>query len=227
MSILLYSTRIQGNVLSKKESHEKNYELFKESHFYWAFVDLKHSSNYRIVYGPLDGYVRSESFFSLVSEVIAPCEDVRKIKEIGDEVFLCSSSFRSLFECIVMIWFIADKLSSALGSEKYPFSIRAAIGSGPAKRLDRGSDDFVGSPIDQLSRIMSLRDEDNDIRIHESVYNDNIDIMDEYKSFLSVGNTKLLTLDKAKSIGTNIFYRNLELSTPELELFSNHFTPWR
>ncbi len=149
MSFLLHSTRIQGNVLSKKEVHEKNYELFKEAHFYWAFIDLKNSSNYRIVHGPQAGYVRSESFFTLISEVIAPCRDVRKIKEIGDEVFLCSESFRSILESIIMIWFVSQKLSSPLGSTRYPFGIRAAIGAGPSKRLDRGSDDFVGSPIDR------------------------------------------------------------------------------
>ena len=226
MSILLKSTRIQGNVLSKKEIHEKNYELLKEAHFFWGFIDLKNSSNYRIIHGPQAGYVRSESFFSLISEVVAPCSDVRKIKEIGDEVFLCSQNFRSIFECILMVWFIAKKLSSSLGSNRYPFAVRAAIGSGPAKRLDRGSDDYIGSPIDQLARIMSIRPDNVDIRLYNNIYKDCSDIIDEYSDFISTSDPELLAPDKAKEIALNIYYRDISISIDKFESFNKHFAPW-
>ena len=226
MTIQHCSTAILANIESQIKIHAKNYDLFKESHLFWAFIDLKESSNYRIIHGPQEGYIRSESFFSLIGQVIAPCDDVRKIKEIGDEVFLSSQCFRSILECVIMTWFLAQRLAISFNSKRHPFSVRAAIGFGPAKRLNRESDDFIGSPIDQLSRIMSVRIEGIDILINETTYRDNKATLDEYKNFLSVSDAKFLDATKSKEMSTNIFYREVLIDKEKLANHDKNFLPW-
>ncbi len=80
---------------------------------------------------------------------------------------------------------------------------------------------------DQLARVMSLREKEIDIRLHNSAYPDNKEIINEYSSFLNITDPILLTGEKTKNINTNIYYRNIEISISDLESFTNHFSSWK
>src|ERR1043165_3459691 len=90
-----YATKVNALVLKQREDMAAAYDRHSETNAFWAFVDLKASSNYRIARGPKKGYVRGETFFSIVRAVIAPAEDVRLIKELGDAAAMSSRCLRT------------------------------------------------------------------------------------------------------------------------------------
>ena len=59
------------------------YRDYPDANLYWCMVDLAQSSNYRLSYGPERGYIRGESFFTLIKAAIRPYAEIRMIKEIG------------------------------------------------------------------------------------------------------------------------------------------------
>jgi len=227
MNVAFYATKIQAQVMKEREQTEYAYERYADATLFWCFVDLVESSNFRIVHGPKEGYVRGETFFSLVNAVIAPCPDIRVVKEIGDATFLAAPSFRPLLESVVLIDQAARQLAAVAATTEFPFDIRAAIGFGPAKRLTRPHEDFLGTPIDQLARIMTVRSETAKLFLHEHAYAPSVEILREYQTFLQVGEPDMVTAASSKHMLRPVFYRELKVNREALVEFRDHFVPWR
>ena len=213
--------------MKEREEIESAYERYPDPTLFWCFVDLVNSSNYRIALGPKDGYVRGETFFSLVNGVIAPCSDVRVIKEIGDSVFLAAATIRPLFECMILIDQTAHQLADVAGSLQFPFAVRAAIGFGAAKRLMRRHEDFLGTPIDQLARVMAVRSEVSNLLLQEEAYQPSQDILREYAPFLQVADPKMVSGEASKHQLRPIYYRELIVNRSALVEIRDHFAHWR
>jgi len=227
MSIHLMTTKIKANVLSQVEDIEKRYDLLPDITAYWCFIDLNDSANYRLSQGSKDGYVRGELFFLLVKEVITRCPEIRLIKEIGDAVFISSQEFRPILESFLLIDQISFEFRVFEEREKYPFSLKAGISYGPAKRLIRNHEDCLGSSTDATSRLMSACDEENNFVVDENVVSLNKQILDEYNSFLSMGSPKILPEQKSKGLLKQLIYRELKIDRKLFHVFSSCFSSWR
>lgn len=227
MNVGFYATRVQAEVMKVRDEIESAYDRYPDATMFWCLIDLKGSSNYRIVRGAKDGYVRGEMFFTLVRSVVEVCADVRVIKEMGDGALLAASSFRPLFESVVLMDQTAHQLASIKEGEQIPFALRAGIGFGPAKRLTRGHEDYLGSPIDQLARILSLKTANSNLLVHEEAYRPSSDILREYQAFLRVSEAQLLSASASKDMVRPVYYRELQVGRPALVEFSEHFMPWR
>lgn len=229
MNVGTYATTIQARAMRERKTIEETYETYRDSTLFWGFVDLQGSSRFRLVRGAKSGYVRAETFFALVRGIIAPCEDVTLIKEIGDEVLLACSSFRPLFEVILLLDQATWQLSAVLSDDQFPFAVRAAIGFGPAKRLiatRRLTEDYVGTSIDELARIMSTRDGSN-IKVSRSAFDPSTEIIEQYKPAVDAGPLIPVTGGKAASHPRDIFYRDLLVERALLGDFREYFVPWR
>ena len=226
MQIAFYAARIQALVSQEVERLEAAYETYPDSTMFWCFIDLVGSSNYRIVHGPREGYVRGESFFTLVRGVIAPVSSIRLIKEMGDAVFLAAPSFRPLLEAVLLCDQVAYQLTGVAGTSDFPFGIRAGIGFGVAKRLMRTHDDFLGSSIDQLSRVMSVRSDKSNILVHEDAYTPSAEIIEEYADFLSVSEVSRVSSSSAKGMLKNVFYRELYVDRSRFSSYRSNFAQW-
>jgi hypothetical protein len=209
------------------EQAENTYDRYPEIIQFWASVDLVSSSNYRLEHGPRQGYVRGETFFSLISTVIASCPEIRLLKEMGDAVLLSADTFRPLLESLILIEQTAQQLSRILTAERYPFSVRSAVDFGPAKRLIRRGEDFLGIPLDRLSRLMRVRHENSSIVLHEDLMSFSEDILLEYQSFLTVGNPQTLSAELTKGMTRLVQYRHLFIDRDRLAEFENFFVPWK
>jgi len=227
MRLDFYTTTIQANVVKERDHLESAYDRYPDATRFWCFIDLVSSSNYRICRGPKEGYIRSETFFSLIRNVITPCDDIHYINEIGDAVLLSSASFRPMFECLVLIDQVARQMASLFGDERYPFAIRGAIGFGTAKRLVRLNEAFVGTSIDLLSRIMSVRSDAINLYLHEDAYRSSREIVGEYSDFISLSEPKMLSQDVSKGILVDVCYREINVDSEELLRFQEFFIPWR
>lgn len=227
MDVHLYIREIAAEVLRVRDVSAAAYERYPDATLFWAFIDLSGSSNYRMAHGPRDGYVRSEAFFTLIRTVVAPYSEVQLVKEIGDEALLSAPSFRPLLESIVLADATARNLAVAIGTAEYPFGLRAAIGFGAAKRLVRPHDDFVGSPIDQLARLMGVRSSKSSVLLHEDAFRPSQDILAEYSDFLSVGNSTILSSELSKGMVRAVYYRELMIDTDALGRFAGNFAPWK
>lgn len=227
MDVNLYITRIAAEVLRVRDDSAAAYERYPDATFFWAFIDLSGSSNYRMAHGPREGYVRSEAFFTLVRTVVAPYSEVRLLKEIGDEALLTAPSFRPLLESVLLADATARNLGLVIGTAEYPFGVRACIGFGAAKRLVRPQDDFVGSPIDQLARLMSVRSDRSSVLLHEDAFRPSEDILREYSDFLSVGSSTMLSPELSKGMVRPVFYRELKIDARALGQFTGKFAPWK
>ena len=186
MNVGYYALKVRASVMQKREHMELAYEENPDASLFWCFIDLVNSSNFRIIQGPRDGYVRGETFFAIIRAVITPCLEIHLIKEIGDSVLLSSRDLRPLLEAMLLMDHSVSQLAAEAGTEIFPFAIRAGIGYGPAKRLIRNYEDFIGTPIDQLSRIMAVRKDSTNLLVHNAAYQSHEAIFDEYKTFLEV-----------------------------------------
>jgi len=229
MNVGTYATTIQARVMREREAIEDAYDSYSDSTLFWSFIDLQHSSNFRLVRGAKAGYVRAETFFSLVRAVIAPCNDITLLKEIGDEVLLCCPSFRPLFEAVLLVDQAASQLGGAFGSDQFPFAVRASIGFGAAKRLGaarRTGEDFVATAIDELARITAEKSGSN-IKISKAAFDPSEAIADEYKNVVTIGTPRPVASGKATAHVREIFHHDVTVDRDRLEEFREYFSPWR
>lgn len=224
--VYYYGTRVLTAVLENRKNMEAAYERYSAVNGFWALVDLKSSSNYRIVRGPKLGYLRSEVFFNVVRTVIEPAHEVQLIKEIGDAVLLASRDFAPLFESLLLVDHVAGQYTANEDDHEFPFGIRSAMSAGPAKRLLRERQDYLGRAIDELARVMTVRSPDASILLHESAYNASKDQMVDYESFASVGKAIMLPAALAKGSLEPIYYREVHVARKALSEFKGAFAPW-
>jgi hypothetical protein len=229
MNVGFYGAKIQAQVMRHRENIEYAYERYPDTTKFWAMIDLVGSSNYRLLKGPGKGYVRGETFFSLIGEVITPYSQIELLKEIGDASLLSSDSLRPLLESIVLADQVAFQMGLLAGDEQFPFAIRAGISYGPVKKLTRPGkpQDYLGSPLDQLARILGIRSEGTNLFLHEAAYQSQEAIIAEYSDFLSVSGVKSLSAKESKSMLQPVYYRELKVDKAPLREFREHFSPWR
>lgn len=227
MTIGLYATKIQAEVLAERDALEKAYRDYPDANLYWCMVDLAQSSNYRLSHGPEKGYIRGESFFSLIRASIRPYADVRVIKEIGDAVIICAQGFRPLLESGILMLQAAKQLAHVAGDEIYPFAIRLGIDFGVAKQLSRRNEDYLGESIDRLARIMTVRSANSDFLVSESAYAQNRKILDEYGSICNYSGPLQLQLSGGKQLTELVIYRELSLNAEHISGYSDYFTEWK
>lgn len=227
MKLNFIITKLQASVEGEQEKFTKNYSSLTDDTKVWCMIDLVNSSNYRLLKGPMYGYVRGETFFSLIKNVISHNNQVRLIKEMGDAVLLASESLRPLLESVILITQISRNIKATQPEEIYPFEIRSGLSFGIAKKLIRQNEDFLGSSIDQLARIMSIRSSSSNIIIQEEAFNHNIRILEEYKNFLLISEPKKLLPKDSKNMIQDITYREITIDLKSFLNFDDYFTDWR
>jgi hypothetical protein len=209
MKLNFILTKMQGAVERDQEKFSQSYSALTDDTMVWCMIDLVNSSNYRLLKGPQLGYIRGETFFSLIRNVISSNNQIRLIKEIGDAVLLGSDSLRPLLEGVILINQIAQNIKSTSPDEIYPFEIRSGFSFGIAKKLIRPSEDFLGSSIDQLARIMVIRSSTSNTLIQEEAYQHFEDILKEYNSFLTVSETRRIMPKESKKMIKGYFLQRI------------------
>lgn len=227
MTVGLYASKIQAEVLAERDVLAKAYRDYPDADLYWCMVDLAQSSNYRLHFGPEKGYIRGESFFSLVNASIRPYAELRVIKEIGDAVLICSRGFRPLLESGILMLQAAKQLAYVAGDPTYPFAIRVGVDFGVAKKLTRRHEDYLGEPIDRLARIMTVRSNTSNFLISENAFDQNRKWIDEYKSICEASIPLQLKLAGGKQLMEQVIYRELLLNAETVSSFSDYFTEWK
>ena len=227
MSVGLYTSKIQAEVLAEREVLKKAYRDYPDANLYWCMVDLAQSSNYRLSHGPELGYIRGESFFALIKASTRPYAEIRVIKEIGDAVLMCSIGFRPLLEAGILLLQATKQLAFVAGDQTYPFAIRLGVDFGVAKQLSRRHEDYLGEPIDRLARIMTVRSQSSNFLIGENAYGQNRKIVEEYKAICQVSGPIQLQLPGGKQLNEQVIYRELLSTSNELANFTDYFTEWR
>ena len=206
-----FTTASQARVTRQREVIEQAYDSLPETLGYWAMIDLVKSSNYRLTRGAKPGYIRGETFFSLVRDVVGRSSETRVIKEIGDAVLLSSLTFRPIFECVILVDQVAHQMAAIAGDGDYPFAIRSGIGFGNAKRIVRDNDDFLGAPIDRLARIMGVRSETSRILVDDEAYRVSAEVAAEYVSVLKFSESMMLSAEIAKNMARPVTYREVRM----------------
>lgn len=225
---LEYTTiAIQAAITRERETLEAAYERLPDVAQFWAMTDLAQSSNFRLLKGPKEGYVRAETFFALVRDVVAPCGDVHLLKEIGDATFLTSKGLRPLLECAVLMDQITSQVAAIAGTDEVPFAVRTAIGFGTAKRIVRHQEDFLGHAIDRLARIMGVRSKTASIFLDDEAYRTSGEIIPEYEEFLKVSESMLLPAELTKGMIHSVYYREIQVDRKKLIACEKNFIPWR
>jgi class 3 adenylate cyclase len=233
MKLEFITSVMQAAVLSERARIEKAYELLPESTRFWGMIDLVGSANFRLAKGPKEGYVRAETFFSVIRTVIgrrrSPEADleVRLIKEMGDAVFLRATELRPLLESMIVIDQVIYQLAVIAGSEQYPFAIRGAIGYGTAKEIVRRNEDYLGHPIDRLSRIMSVRSNATTILLDEQAHCASGEFLQEYAAFLDISGPMHIGEEARKGMHADVCYREVKLNRSALRSFERNFVAWR
>jgi hypothetical protein len=228
MSFTLFASKIQSEVLAERDVLARAYRDYPDSNLYFCMIDLAQSSNYRLVKGPELGYIRGESFFTLISAATRPYVDIRVFKEIGDAVLMCCRDFRPLFESGLLISQAARQLAFVAGDQTYPFSLRLGIDFGVAKRLSRRHEDYLGECIDRLARIMSVRSDRTNFVVGEQAYELNRKVLaNEYAALCTASGPLQLELAGGKKLQGQVIYRELVPQSDPLPEFTDFFGAWK
>jgi class 3 adenylate cyclase len=227
MSFALYASKIQSEVLSERDALSKAYRAYPDANLYFCMIDLAQSSNYRITKGPELGYIRGESFFTLINASIRPYAEVRFFKEIGDAALICCSEIRPLLEAGMLMCQASRQLAFIGGDTSYPFAIRLGIDFGVVKKLTRRHEDYLGESIDRLARIMTVRSENTNFLIGEQAYELNRKLIEEYSSLYTASGPIQLALTGGKKLQEQVIYRELFPRSDPLPDFNDFFEPWR
>ncbi len=227
MTVGACATALHLRVSTVQAEIETLFGKLPEETLFWSFMDLANLSNYRIANGAKRGYVRAETFFTLVRDTISPPGDITLIKELGDGVLLATPNARHLVESALLIDQVAHQIASSAQARETPFTVRIAIGFGPCKRLKRQRRDFVGTPIDQLSRVISIKSEKSRLLIEETAYHKSSDVIADYEAFLRVGDPRMVPTGQSKGMFGPLYYRELVVERAKLISFKEHFAPWR
>jgi len=227
MSIGLYASKIQSEVLAERDSLAKAYRSYPDANLYFCMVDLAQSSNYRITKGPEAGYIRGESFFSLIAAAARPYPEIRIFKEIGDAALMCCAEFRPLLETGLLISRAARQLAFVAGDETFPFALRLGIDFGVAKRLTRRHEDYLGECIDRLARIMSVRSERTNFVVGEKAFDPNKKLLDEYTRLCEASGPLQLQLGGGKQLHEQVIYREILTRSDAPSDFADYFVRWR
>ena len=227
MSIGLYASKIQSEILAERDTLAKAYRDYPDSNLYFCMVDLAQSSNYRITKGPERGYIRGESFFTLIAAATRPYTEIRVFKEIGDAVLMCCTEFRPLLEAGLLMTRAARQLAFVAGDETFPFALRLGIDFGVAKRLTRRHEDYLGECIDRLARIMSVRSDRTNFVLSEKAFDPNRKILDEYAALCEASGPLQLQLSGGKQLYEQVIYREVLPKTEASSEFSDYFVQWR
>jgi hypothetical protein len=140
---------------------------------------------------------------------------------------LSCRDFTPLLESILLIDHVASQVASVAVDTDFPFGVRAGIGSGPAKKLIRDREDFLGRPIDELSRVMSVRSSMTNILIHDHVFTAMREPLRDYDDFLTVGDAVQIPAAMTKGAAEPIYYRELLINRVALGNFRERFAAWR
>jgi hypothetical protein len=228
MDVNFFSTRAHALVQKQREDFEADYERHSEIHAFWAMVDLQNSTNYRINRGPKKGYVRGQTFFSIVRAVIAPANEVHLLKELGDAVLLMCRDFTPLLESLLLIDHVTYQIAAVTDDPDYPFGIRSGISSGPAKKLFSNiGEDYLGRPIDELSRVMAVRSPKTNLLLHDRAYVAAGEVLHDYKTVLTTGDSLMIPAAVAKGAIQPIYYREVLVDRGKLGNFDKGFSAWR
>jgi hypothetical protein len=227
MSYALYASKIQSEVLAGRDSLAKTYREYPDRNLYFCMVDLVQSSNYRLTKGPELGYIRGESFFTLVSAATRPYGEIRLFKEIGDAALMCCPEFRPLLEAGLLMCQASRQLAFVAGDRTYPFSIRLGIDFGIVKRLSRRHEDYLGECIDRLARIMTVRSDRTNVVVGEKAFDPNQRLLEEYAPLCRVSGPLQLQLAAGKQMQEQVIYRELVPHSDPLPEFADFFVSWR
>jgi hypothetical protein len=227
MSFSLYASKIQSEVLSEQDNLIRSYRDYPDEDLYFCMVDLAQSSNYRLMKGPEKGYIRGESFFTLVAAATRPYSEIRVFKEIGDAVLMCCTGFRPLLEAGLLMCQASKQLAFVAGDSVYPFEIRLGIDSGIAKQLKRRDEDYLGECIDRLARIMTVRSEQSNFILGEKAFDSNRKIIDEYCALCMPSGPLQLKLESEKILHELVIYRELVIGANAETDFKDFFIKWR
>lgn len=157
MNIDLYSTILQANVVAERDEHARIFDRLGAVQLWCGLVGLADSQSFRLARGPREGFIRDETFLSLLRHVINPCTDVRWIRRVGEAILLVSSELRPILECLLLADQVVTRMAVLASDENFPFAMRGAIHAGPLRRLGRPPEDYVGGPINTLAKVFSIQ----------------------------------------------------------------------
>ena len=227
MSIELYATKIVAEVLADRANLEFAYRNSPDDNLYFMMIDLVQSTNYRIKNGPERGYIRNESFFTLVRSAMRPYGSITRIKEMGDATLVCCPRLLPLFESAVLIDHAAQQINSMSDDPSIPFEIRMGIDFGVARKLSRRVEDYLGSSIDRLSRIMSAKSQRTSLLIEDRAYGINKKEIEQYAAIASPSEPLSLSLPTSKALSEPVIYREIVLQKQTAKPFVDYFVEWQ
>jgi hypothetical protein len=227
MSVDLYATKIVGEVLAEHQNLEFAYRNSPDDNLYFMMIDLVQSTNYRLKNGPERGYIRNEYFFTLVRSAMRPYTAITRIKEMGDAVLVSCPRLQPLFESAVLMDHAARKLNSASDDPTIPFAIRMGIDFGVARKLSRRVEDYLGTVIDRLSRIMAAKSERTSLLVEERAFDINRRELEQYAPIAMPSEPISLSLPSSKLVTEPIIYREILLRQATEKPFADYFVEWR
>lgn len=226
MKVEVIEAKLYAKLVQTRELAERSYKNIPGEERAVLMLDLVSSTNHRFYRGPDAAYERAEVFFDLVYNVFGSASSLIIVKELGDGVLAVGTDKREALEACVLVKTIEQLVSRMFADEVFPFSIRIGIGYGSLRRLERPKLDFLGAPIDEISKILTEEVAANSILISRSFNEKAKDIIAEYP-FLTAGDLRWWKDSSESIVHDPIDYYSLQIDLDAMSQWTEQFSPWK
>lgn len=225
MNIKIIEAKLYSKLTQNNEIVENQILSTPEDNRVVILLDLKSSTNHRFHRGPIEAYKRTEMFYHLVQNVFGSAKSINIIKELGDGILAIGTDEIEALEACLLTKKLETMVSKMYSDSIFPFSIKVGIGFGQLKRLDRFREDFLGEPIDELSKILSEKSDPNSILLSRPYYEEIKELLTGY-NFLSIENIKFWKDEGNGIVHDPIDYYPVHIDFDAMSDHEEHFLPW-
>ena len=188
----LLSAQLYGIAVKSREQARELFEFSPDDTRSVVLLDLVASTNFRFFRGPTEAYERTMVFYSLCHHIFGSAGTLQIIKEMGDGILAVGSDAKEVLNACIAFRRVERMIRSDFEDDRFPFRVRIGVGHGVLKRLAGRSPDFLGSTIDELSRIMADKTDDGAILLSESFRELAAEFLEQYP-FASIGGRRSWT----------------------------------
>lgn len=223
----LLDVRLYEIAANTRAQAEREYSLSADHQLCIILLDLVASTNHRFFRGPKEAFERATVFYQLCHGIFDHSRTIQIAKKMGDGILAFGTDITEVIEGCLLIMRAERLVRNEFADELFPFQVRIGISQGSLKRISSDGEDYLGSAIDELSKIMGVIKPlpDNSILISRSFLKHHTQTLQGYKC-VTVGKLQSWTDSSGPPTHTPIDFYLAEVDSSEMSVCTESYVLW-
>lgn len=225
VNLELLDAQSYARVVRAREESKQAYASTPDEARVLLMLDLVSSTNHRFFRGAPDAYQRTVVFYSVCQNIFGYAPTIHILKEVGDGILAVAVSSVEALEACFLLKRTELTIRREFPDDTFPFGVRIGLGYGPVRRLASPRPDFLGSAIDELSRIMTDKSVDTGLLLSRAFRDHAASELARY-SFARLGPMRWWKDPTASLAHAPIEYYALDIDIPGMPVETDDFQAW-